>query len=57
MQEKEHSLFFSKIENKKMMKNKKDSIMKQPVAKGEECLIILIVSEKASNNDENIHRD
>lgn len=49
MQEKEHSLFFSKIENKKMMKNKKDSIMKQPVAKGEECLIILIVSEKASN--------
>lgn len=39
------------------MKNKKDSIVKQPVAKGEECLIILIVSEKASNNDENIHRD
>lgn len=57
MQEKEHSLFFSKIENKKMMKNKKDSIMKQPVAEGEECLIILIVSEKASNNDENIRRD
>lgn len=40
-----------------MMKNRKNSIMKQPVTKGEDHLIILIVSEKASNNDENIHRD
>ena len=51
--------FFSplKTKNKQVKQKNRNSIMEQPVTTGEECIMVLNVLGKASNNDENVPRD